>query len=223
MSIIYIFLIIFVYYISNLEDEKCLLKMVSMGVIIILLWQNQILEGYESPTPPTPPTPPTSPTPPTPPTPPPPPPNVTNKSNVKESNVKNQTMDDIIDDMVGSDISPTNVSKYDGLCLTNDNKEGWMKYPNNMQLLKDEDLYVTQGHTNPLEPIFSDVSNTHGPSVDGTEDGPKSLFMLKNNISSPLCCPSTFSTSSGCVCTTEKQRNYIRNRGNGSNDLCISD
>ena len=27
---------------------------------------------------------------------------------------------------------------------------------------------------------------------------------------------STFSTSTGCVCTTEKQRDYVNNRGNNN-------
>ena len=55
-----------------------------------------------------------------------------------------------------------------------------------------------------------------GPTVDGEEGSPKSMFMFMNNKSSPDCCPSTFSTSTGCVCTTENQRKYINSRGMGS-------
>ena len=98
-----------------------------------------------------------------------------------------------------------------------------MKYPDNIPLIKDDDLYVTQGFTNPIEPVFSDSSQMIGPSVDGDPDSSKSLFMLRNNVVSPLCCPSTFSTSSGCVCTTEKQRNYVSNRGYGNQNLCTAD
>ena len=34
-----------------------------------------------------------------------------------------------------------------------------------------------------------------------------------NNRTSPNCCPGTFSTSTGCVCTTENQRDFIAGRG----------
>tara|TARA_B100001057_G_C22698699_1_gene890770 strand:- start:44 stop:595 length:552 start_codon:yes stop_codon:yes gene_type:complete len=51
------------------------------------------------------------------------------------------------------------------------------------------------------------------PSVDGREDSPKHLFMLSHNQSSPECCPSTFSSSTGCVCTTKNQRDMINMRG----------
>ena len=52
------------------------------------------------------------------------------------------------------------------------------------------------------------------PSVDGCATSPKSAAMFKFNRSSPECCPSTYSTSSGCLCLTDKQKNYISyNRG----------
>ena len=55
------------------------------------------------------------------------------------------------------------------------------------------------------------------PSVDGCAGAPKSAAMFKFNRSSPECCPSTYSTSSGCVCLTDKQKNYIsHNRGNNN-------
>ena len=53
------------------------------------------------------------------------------------------------------------------------------------------------------------------PSVDGTADAPKSASIFKFNKSSPECCPSTYSTSSGCVCMTKEQKAYIGSaRGN---------
>lgn len=52
----------------------------------------------------------------------------------------------------------------------------------------------------------------NSPYVDG--DGPKkSRFMFNYNQCSPECCPSTYSCSGGCVCTTKKQRNFLQNRG----------
>ena len=39
------------------------------------------------------------------------------------------------------------------------------------------------------------------------------LYMFKNNQISPSCCPSTYSTSSGCVCVTPEQMLYLNKRG----------
>ena len=43
--------------------------------------------------------------------------------------------------------------------------------------------------------------------------GMDNLFMFKDNKVSPLCCSSDFSTSTGCVCTSRKQSEYINSRG----------
>ena len=60
---------------------------------------------------------------------------------------------------------------------------------------------------------ISDPSSLGGPSLDGTPDQPNKMFMFANNVSSPNCCPSTFSTDTGCVCTTDKQRDFVASRG----------
>lgn len=39
------------------------------------------------------------------------------------------------------------------------------------------------------------------------------LTMFSNNKSSPDCCPSTYSTSTGCVCATSEQMKYLNTRG----------
>lgn len=215
MSMIYIFLIVFIYFVFNLEDDKCLLKMVAMGSVVFLLHQNRVFEASENnPTPE-------------------PPIDIPKSYNSREykpdiqlddskKRVKTRTLDGTLEDMVGENVNSTNMSKYDGLCIRNDNEEGWMKYPDNIPLIKDKDLYVIQGHTNPNKPIFTDTSKMNGPPVDGDIDGPKSMFMLKNNVVSPLCCPSSFTTSDGCVCSTQKQRDYINNRGYGNAFTCSS-
>lgn len=54
------------------------------------------------------------------------------------------------------------------------------------------------------------------PNVDGTPSSGRSLGIFKFNKSSPECCPSPYSTSTGCVCLTNEQRNMISGRkGNG--------
>lgn len=39
------------------------------------------------------------------------------------------------------------------------------------------------------------------------------MYMFKNNQISPSCCPSTYSTSNGCVCVTPEQMLYLNKRG----------
>lgn len=58
-----------------------------------------------------------------------------------------------------------------------------------------------------------EMSHEYKPSVDGTKDGPKSMFMFSHNVCSPGCCPSTYSCDHGCVCTTKNQREYLSRGG----------
>ena len=68
----------------------------------------------------------------------------------------------------------------------------------------------------PLKPSFTDNSYLSGPPIDGDPKSETKMFMLANNRTSPNCCPSTFSTSTGCLCTTKNQRKYISSRGNNN-------
>lgn len=43
-------------------------------------------------------------------------------------------------------------------------------------------------------------------------DEEERLFMFGKNKCSPECCPSTYTCSGGCVCTTEDQRKQIHGR-----------
>ena len=68
-------------------------------------------------------------------------------------------------------------------------------------------MWVPQGTPLPLrnEMIYSELPNP-------------SMFYFAQNYSSPACCPSTYSTDSGCVCTTPQQQNMIgQYRGNNKN------
>jgi hypothetical protein len=57
--------------------------------------------------------------------------------------------------------------------------------------------------TAPNEPLL-------GPEF---QPGPDSLFIFKNNQAKPECCDASFATDTGCVCVTQKQRDYINMRG----------
>lgn len=45
------------------------------------------------------------------------------------------------------------------------------------------------------------------------EPGTDALFMFKNNQCKPECCPSSYTCSGGCVCTSPDQRQVLASRG----------
>jgi hypothetical protein len=102
---------------------------------------------------------------------------------------------------------------YDGLCLQTGNDQYWMKTPDETALVPNDALFTYLSSQGPTKPMFTDNSALYGPSIDGHPDSDKKMFMLANNRTSPNCCPSTFSTSTGCVCTTKNQRDFIASRG----------
>jgi len=102
---------------------------------------------------------------------------------------------------------------YDGLCIKTGNDEYWMKSPYDTGLIKNDNLYAFLGSQGPLKMSLSDQASLTGPPIDGVKGSPEKKFMFANNVTSPACCPSTFSTSTGCVCTTRQQRDYIASRG----------
>lgn len=103
---------------------------------------------------------------------------------------------------------------YDGLCLKTGNEEYWMKSPDETTLLPNDKLYTYLSSQGPIKMRLSDQSALTGPPVDGVKGSDEKMFMLANNVTSPLCCPSTFSTSTGCLCTTKNQRDFVNSRGN---------
>ena len=109
---------------------------------------------------------------------------------------------------------PASMGPFDGLCLQTGNKEHWMKSPDNTALIPNDALFSYLSSQGPLKPLFTDNSALFGPPIDGQDGSAKKMFMFANNRTSPNCCPGTFSTSTGCVCTTENQRDFIASRGN---------
>jgi hypothetical protein len=127
---------------------------------------------------------------------------------------------------LGSDIVrelPASMGPFDGLCLQTGNKEYWMKSPDNTALIPNDSLFSYLSSQGPLKPVFSDNSALFGPTIDGQPGSPKKMFMFANNRTSPNCCPGTFSTSTGCVCTTENQRDFIASRGNNQGGVDLQD
>ena len=100
------------------------------------------------------------------------------------------------------------IGSYDGLKLHPTGGSSWRHYPSNAPLIKGK-VFVPQGTPVPLK------NEEYG--VDIPKD---SMFMFARNIASPLCCPSTYSTSTGCVCTTPEQRRIIGATRGGNKTYC---
>jgi len=93
------------------------------------------------------------------------------------------------------------MGSYDNLVLYNKDG-GWRKKRHTTRQMSDPVIY--QGHQIPLK---SNAVSMPLPK--------KSMFMFNKNISHLSCCPSTYSSDRGCICTTEQQRNLVGvTRGN---------
>jgi len=84
---------------------------------------------------------------------------------------------------------------YSNIVLKTIGNGGWHKGPINTTL-KGNKLYVSQG--TPINPNFT-------PTVLPSD----SMFMFSQNYASPACCPSVYSTDTGCVCTTKEQQDFL--------------
>lgn len=106
---------------------------------------------------------------------------------------------------------------YDGIPLQTSCSDGWKHPPCDVPLTSATRNEIVQGNQLPLKlvPTLNDFPDA--PPVNGLDDAPRSDFMFAYNKSSPLCCPSTYSTSTGCVCSTPEQRKWINSRGNNRN------
>ena len=106
-----------------------------------------------------------------------------------------------------------NMGPYDGIMLKTGNTECWMKSPDSAPLVPNDGLYTYLSSQGPIKMKLSDQAALVGPPVDGVKGSPEKMFMWANNVTSPQCCPSTFSTSTGCLCTTKNQRDFVAARG----------
>ena len=99
------------------------------------------------------------------------------------------------------------IGPYDGLCITADEYKD-PGYVNN------EHLKTYFGVQGPVQITSSQTDVLKGPTIDGDPESPQKLTMFANNKTSFNCChESPFMSSTGCVCLTNKQRDFIRTRG----------
>ena len=85
----------------------------------------------------------------------------------------------------------------DGLILQPGGNSSWRKQPNNVPLRKNN-VWIPSGTPLPLrnERMIQAIPRD-------------SMTMFTSNISSPSCCPSTYSTYGGCICSTKEQRKFV--------------
>ena len=103
------------------------------------------------------------------------------------------------------------VSELDSVYLKNENNEhNWRNIID--EPLEPSNLYTPQGTPFSLTPSISNTELIE-PSSNVGGDKEQSMFMFAQNKCSPGCCPSSFSCSTGCVCTTKQQRDFISTRG----------
>ena len=108
---------------------------------------------------------------------------------------------------------------YDGLCVRTLNQK--FRDLSKNGLVSNDKLMTYLGVQGPVQNVVSDDSDLSGPNVDGDPKSPQRLFMFANNTASLNCCPSTYSTDRGCVCSTEKQDDFVTRRGfnNSANNV----
>ena len=63
--------------------------------------------------------------------------------------------------------------------------------------------------TRKLSPLFGGYTPLNDHLANDSKDN---MFLFKDNLCSPSCCPSTYSCSGGCVCTTDQQNKSTRQR-----------
>jgi hypothetical protein len=109
------------------------------------------------------------------------------------------------------------IGSYSNIKLGYPYQNSWRNDTQNIPLLK-RPVFTGQGTPFPLKSSDSmqPIYPTMGPTVDGLPNSPTSMFMLKYNQSKPECCPSTFSTSTGCICLTGQQSDWINSRGSNN-------
>lgn len=85
------------------------------------------------------------------------------------------------------------------------------------KLIPANKLVVVQGNGIPDIPIESSKpdNDLSAPSVDGTEDGPKSKFLFAYNECKPSCCATSggYACNGGCPCLTKAQQKFAFSRG----------
>lgn len=96
------------------------------------------------------------------------------------------------------------MGRYDGVLLS---EPSVPEVPSATQPASTSIPATVFGHRGPV------VSPLSVPSPDRSAPGSEPMFMFESNKASPYCCPSTYSTSTGCVCMTPEQETLLGAHG----------
>jgi hypothetical protein len=114
------------------------------------------------------------------------------------------------------------MGSLDGIRLKTGCPDGWRHPPCGPRFKNTTQNLTVHGHHLPLNTPTTVNDFPDAPPVDGKKNSPKSLFMFAYNQSSPACCPSTYSSDKGCVCTTHEQRRWLESGGSSNRDPTLS-
>ena len=121
-------------------------------------------------------------------------------SNDNNFKINNQQVMNVIDNKF-------RMGPYDSLCLSSDELQ-------DPGYIDNEELKTYFGVQGPVQIVSAQNDDLKGPTIDGNIESPQKLTMFANNKTSFNCChESPFMSSAGCICLTEKQREFIRTRG----------
>ena len=99
------------------------------------------------------------------------------------------------------------IGPYDSLCISSDKLH-------DPGYVENDELRTYFGVQGPVQIVNPHDNELKGPTIDGDDDSPQKMAMFSNNKTSFNCChESPFMSSNGCICLTEKQREFIRTRG----------
>lgn len=101
--------------------------------------------------------------------------------------------------------------------VSQNSKESFYEETTN-ELLSPEKVLFIQGLGVPdesISPMRLDTTDPSMQSVDGSPNGPKSMFMFAYNKCDMNCCDtSPYSCNGGCVCITPNQYNMVTKNNN---------
>lgn len=105
-------------------------------------------------------------------------------------------------------------------------KTSFETFEQSYKLIPPEKLVVVQGlgvPDVPIEPSKPDTTDVSAPTIDGSDNGPRSKFYFAYNECRPECCATSggYSCSGGCPCLSKDQMKFGYSRGfNHRNAKC---
>ena len=100
--------------------------------------------------------------------------------------------------------------------ITSGTKEGMTTLGSDVNEIQNSDvagMWVTKANTYASEFGYGTINNTGSAHSAEVPLNNGELVIFAKNKSKPECCPSPYSTSTGCVCITPEQINYLNTRG----------